>query len=144
MLIALPGKKQLFGVIPLMSILPLKAFKVSLIPLPTFCIFTPFLNLYFSISLGWPKINFQVYHYDKFGRAEVYGYGFCHIPSSPGTHAVDVVTWRPVGKTKIQISFKYTLSEVKDCNFNSARLFHLFQGLLQNSSASISLVVEHN
>ncbi|KAE8744309.1 hypothetical protein FOCC_FOCC009032 [Frankliniella occidentalis] len=46
---------------------------------------------------GWPKIHLQVYHYDKFGRSEVYGYGFCYIPTSPGTHKVDVVTWRPIG-----------------------------------------------
>lgn len=46
---------------------------------------------------GWPKINIQVYHYDRFGRSEVYGYGFTFIPSSPGTHKVDVLTWRPIG-----------------------------------------------
>ncbi|XP_063242078.1 B9 domain-containing protein 2 [Bacillus rossius redtenbacheri] len=46
---------------------------------------------------GWPRIHFQVYHQDRFGRSELYGYGVCHIPTSPGTHALDCVTWRPVG-----------------------------------------------
>ncbi|NWX53258.1 B9D2 protein, partial [Steatornis caripensis] len=25
------------------------------------------------------------------------GYGFCHVPSAPGCHALDCVTWRPRG-----------------------------------------------
>ncbi|NXN19912.1 B9D2 protein, partial [Indicator maculatus] len=25
------------------------------------------------------------------------GYGFCHLPSSPGCHSVTCVTWRPLG-----------------------------------------------
>ena len=33
---------------------------------------------------GWPKLHFEVWHQDNFGRNEIYGYGFCHIPSSPG------------------------------------------------------------
>ena len=31
------------------------------------------------------------------GRLEVEGYGFAHIPSSPGTHEISVPTWRPLG-----------------------------------------------
>ena len=33
---------------------------------------------------GWPKLHFEVWHQDGFGRNEIYGYGFCHIPTSPG------------------------------------------------------------
>ena len=33
---------------------------------------------------GWPKFHFEVWHQDNFGRNEIYGYGFCHIPTSPG------------------------------------------------------------
>ena len=25
------------------------------------------------------------------------GYGFCHVPTSPGNHKIECVTWRPVG-----------------------------------------------
>ena len=54
---------------------------------------------------GWPRIHFQVWHQDQFGRNELYGYGFCHIPTSPGTHEVNCPTWRPVG------SFMETVSQ---------------------------------
>ncbi|NWY58956.1 B9D2 protein, partial [Chionis minor] len=46
---------------------------------------------------GWPKLHFQVWHQDGFGRAEVLGYGFCHVPATPGCHALSCVTWRPRG-----------------------------------------------
>ncbi|CAL8106006.1 unnamed protein product [Calicophoron daubneyi] len=35
---------------------------------------------------GWPKLHFQVWHYDWVGRNELYGYGFCHVPTSAGYH----------------------------------------------------------
>lgn len=53
---------------------------------------------------GWPKIHFQVWHQDQFGRNELYGYGFRHIPSSPGHHVLDCVTWQPVGTFREQVS----------------------------------------
>ncbi|XP_065204869.1 B9 domain-containing protein 2 [Planococcus citri] len=46
---------------------------------------------------GWPKIHVQVYYYDKYGRSQIYGYGFCHIPTTPGTHKIECYTWRPIG-----------------------------------------------
>jgi len=46
---------------------------------------------------GWPKLHFQVWHHDSFGRNEIYGYGFCHVPTAPGNHKLECVTWRPVG-----------------------------------------------
>ncbi|XP_069677122.1 B9 domain-containing protein 2-like isoform X2 [Periplaneta americana] len=45
---------------------------------------------------GWPKLHLQVYHQDQFGRSEIYGYGFCHVPTASGNHILDCVTWRPV------------------------------------------------
>ncbi|XP_033095369.1 B9 domain-containing protein 2-like [Anneissia japonica] len=53
---------------------------------------------------GWPKLNFQVYHQDSYGRSELHGYGFCHIPTSPGTHDLECVTWRPAGSYRDQIT----------------------------------------
>ncbi|KAI9357653.1 B9 domain-containing protein 2-like protein [Zopfochytrium polystomum] len=52
---------------------------------------------------GWPKIVFQVFHQDMFGRNELYGYGFVHIPTTPGRHLVDCVTWRPAGTIMDQV-----------------------------------------
>jgi len=46
---------------------------------------------------GWPKLHFQVWHQDGYGRSELYGYGFCHVPTSPGEHRIECVTWRPTG-----------------------------------------------
>ncbi|KAJ3222581.1 B9 domain-containing protein 2 [Clydaea vesicula] len=52
---------------------------------------------------GWPKMQFQVYHQDSFGRNELYGYGVCYVPTIPGTHEIDCVTWRPVGSFTDQL-----------------------------------------
>jgi B9 domain-containing protein 2 len=46
---------------------------------------------------GWPKLNIEVHRQDKFGRRDLAGYGVCHIPSSPGTHTINVPIWRPAG-----------------------------------------------
>jgi len=53
---------------------------------------------------GWPKLHFQVWHQDSYGRIEMYGYGFCHVPTSPGVHEVECQTWRPRGSFTEQIS----------------------------------------
>ena len=53
---------------------------------------------------GWPKIHLQVWHQDSFGRNELYGYGFCHLPTSPGFHEIECPTWRPSGTMREQIS----------------------------------------
>lgn len=46
---------------------------------------------------GWPKLYFEVWHHDMFGRSELYGYGFCHVPTSPGNHRIECPCWRPIG-----------------------------------------------
>ena len=46
---------------------------------------------------GWPRLHLQVWHHDEYGRNELYGYGFIHIPTSPGEHFLDCVTWKPKG-----------------------------------------------
>ncbi|XP_021474379.2 B9 domain-containing protein 2 isoform X1 [Oncorhynchus mykiss] len=53
---------------------------------------------------GWPKLHLQVWHQDAFGRCQLYGYGYCHVPSSPGHHHVRCVTWRPLGSWQEQIA----------------------------------------
>ena len=56
---------------------------------------------------GWPKLHFQVYHQDDFGRNELIAYGFTHVPTSPGVHNHEVVTWRPSGSIRDTISQFY-------------------------------------
>jgi B9 domain-containing protein 2 len=46
---------------------------------------------------GWPKIMVEVWSHDSFGRNVLAGYGCCYVPTSPGMHHVDCVTWLPSG-----------------------------------------------
>lgn len=46
---------------------------------------------------GWPKFYFQVWSLDSYGRSDLGGYGFIHVPSSPGFHQLECPTWRPEG-----------------------------------------------
>ena len=47
--------------------------------------------------IGWPKMWFQVWCLDVHGAKDLAGYGFCHVPTSPGMHEVEVATWVPEG-----------------------------------------------
>ncbi|KAM9800250.1 B9 domain-containing protein 2-like [Syngnathus acus] len=53
---------------------------------------------------GWPKLHLQVWHQDSFGRCQLLGYGYCHVPSSPGHHRISCGTWRPLGSWWEQLS----------------------------------------
>lgn len=57
-----------------------------------------------SCLAGWPRLHFQVWSQDSFGRCQLAGYGFCHVPSSPGTHQLDCPTWRPLGSWQEQLA----------------------------------------
>lgn len=48
---------------------------------------------------GWgtPHVAFQCFKLDWNGRRILAGYGFCHFPSSPGYHKIEVPIWRPSG-----------------------------------------------
>uniref|UniRef100_A0A1I8HZI6 B9 domain-containing protein 2 n=1 Tax=Macrostomum lignano TaxID=282301 RepID=A0A1I8HZI6_9PLAT len=77
---------------------------------------------------GWPKLHFEarislsikrlnqifysnfpqrVFHYDWAGRSSLVGYGFAHVPSQPGLHKIDCVTWRPTGSFMDEVSAKF-------------------------------------
>ncbi|GAB5364384.1 hypothetical protein AAMO2058_000965500 [Amorphochlora amoebiformis] len=56
---------------------------------------------------GWPKLRIQVNTIDDEDRVDLAGYGFCHVPMSPGTHSLDIVTTRPKGSFWDHISSKY-------------------------------------
>ncbi|KAJ4462333.1 hypothetical protein PAPYR_13538 [Paratrimastix pyriformis] len=64
------------------------------------------IDLHYSCHnpMDWPKIVFQVFHLDSYGRYDLEGYGFCSVPSTPGMHSIDVVTWRPAGNLREQMS----------------------------------------
>jgi B9 domain-containing protein 2 len=47
---------------------------------------------------------FEVWHQDVFGRTELYGYGSCYVPVTPGYHELECVTWRPIGNIQEQIT----------------------------------------
>ncbi|EGD82061.1 B9 domain-containing protein 2 [Salpingoeca rosetta] len=55
------------------------------------------LDMHFAVQSmqGWPKLGFKVYHQDDFGRNELYGYGVCHIPMSPGSHTLECACCQP-------------------------------------------------
>lgn len=44
----------------------------------------------------WPQ--------DSFGPSEIYGYGYCHVPSSTGHHCISCATWRPLGSWLEQLT----------------------------------------
>lgn len=46
---------------------------------------------------GWPKLWVQVWSQDTHGCNEIAGYGFCHVPTSPGMHEVTIACWVPEG-----------------------------------------------
>jgi B9 domain-containing protein 2 len=49
---------------------------------------------------GWPKLIMEIYHYDDFGRLELFGYAFTHLPISAGRHSLSVSAWKIVGNLK--------------------------------------------
>jgi len=48
---------------------------------------------------GWgaPRIAMQCYRMDWHGRRLLSGYGFAHLPTTPGLHRIEVCMWRPTG-----------------------------------------------
>ena len=59
-------------------------------------------DVHYSVSeriQGWPKFQLQVFQEDMFGRNEMVGYGFVHVPSEPGIHEVECSCWRPLSSS---------------------------------------------
>ncbi|CAM9570631.1 unnamed protein product, partial [Hapterophycus canaliculatus] len=46
---------------------------------------------------GWPRLMLQVWQLDTHGRNVLRGYGFRHLPSTPGFSQASVPCWRPSG-----------------------------------------------
>ncbi|KAI8898191.1 B9 domain-containing protein 2 [Globomyces pollinis-pini] len=91
------------------------------IPLdPTLSVWSHPLDIHFATKsiAGWPKLVVHVFHQDMFGRNELFGYGFIHVPATPGKHTMEIVTWRPTGTMKEQLwaTFLGATNQLKDTN----------------------------
>lgn len=62
---------------------------------------------------GWPRFQLEVWLQDSYGRATLWSYGFIHLPSEPGHHRIECVTWRPVGSVQDQIHAMFTQSSLQ-------------------------------
>ncbi|KAH6566472.1 hypothetical protein BASA62_006657 [Batrachochytrium salamandrivorans] len=112
---------------------------------PDLCVWSYPIDIHLTTTSlsGWPKIRVQVFHQDMFGRNELYGYGFAHIPSSPGLHQIDISTWRPMGTAMDQL-WSYFLGatpqlknlDLIDTPFGSLSTHHSVHG--QSSSGTNS------
>ena len=96
---------------------------------------------------GWPKIHFQVWHQDTFGRNELYGYGFCHIPTSPGTHDIVCPTWRPAGTFREQISQMFLGGSAQlrnpDLIYSGADRYHLRTQAMGKVHMQVSVILRN-
>ncbi|KAK0400382.1 hypothetical protein QR680_003470 [Steinernema hermaphroditum] len=56
---------------------------------------------------GWPRINLQIWHYDEYGRQELYGYGTVFVPTAPGEHTINCYTWRAKGGFSDELTHRF-------------------------------------
>ena len=54
-------------------------------------------------GFGGPRIAVQSYKMDWHGRRILIGYGFTHLPTSPGYHRLEVPLWRPSGNPEQEL-----------------------------------------
>jgi len=98
-------------------------------------------------SAHTPTIVFQVFSTDWLGRHKLEGYGFHHLSDQPGSHDLEVRTWRPVGKIRDQMQdfFLGNAAYLKDEHFvdsvnKTASALNRF-GVLTHSSGSVRIRV---
>lgn len=94
-----------------------------------------------------PTIVFQVFSTDWLGRHKLEGYGYHHLSDQPGSHDLEVSTWRPVGKIRDQMQdfFLGNAAYLKDEHFvdsvnKTASALNRF-GVLTHSSGSVRIRV---
>jgi B9 domain-containing protein 2 len=61
------------------------------------------LHMATSTMQGWPRIRLQVWELDEYGRTNMAGYGFCHLPTNAGNYEIGVPCWRPTGSIPEEI-----------------------------------------
>ena len=54
-------------------------------------------------GFGGPRIAMQSYKMDWHGRRILLGYGFTHLPTSPGYHRLEIPLWRPSGNQEQEL-----------------------------------------
>ena len=61
------------------------------------CVWSHPIDIHYSTTTihGWPKFHLEVWSQDTFGRNFLAGYGFCHVPTTPGTYELEIHCWRP-------------------------------------------------
>jgi len=61
-------------------------------------------------------LRVEVWSRDEGETNVLAGYGFCNVPSTPGVHQVDIVTWVPAGTWHERLSrfFLGTKPQLKD------------------------------
>lgn len=83
------------------------------------------LDIHFAARspLGWPKLVLQVQELDEHGCSHLAGYGFCHLPVTPGSSELSVCCWRPTGSIRDEISayFLGTTSKLTSYDIISAQ-----------------------
>lgn len=57
---------------------------------------------------GWPQLSVTVWAADENGRADVVGYGSARVPTAPGSHALEIATWRPEGTARQEMRAAFT------------------------------------
>uniref|UniRef100_K3X035 B9 domain-containing protein 2 n=1 Tax=Globisporangium ultimum (strain ATCC 200006 / CBS 805.95 / DAOM BR144) TaxID=431595 RepID=K3X035_GLOUD len=67
------------------------------------------IDLHFAAASfqGWPKLLFQVWQIDTHMKSSVAGYGFIHLPFSPGEYHLSVALWRPIGSAKEEMEARF-------------------------------------
>mmetsp|Transcript_37078 Transcript_37078/g.111058 ORF Transcript_37078/g.111058 Transcript_37078/m.111058 type:complete len:404 (+) Transcript_37078:2185-3396(+) len=82
------------------------------------CIWDHPLDVHFTTAsvIGWPRIVLQIWALDEYGRANLAGYGFTHLPTSPGQHDIGIQCWRPMGSLleEIQAFFLGSMPHLTD------------------------------
>ena len=58
----------------------------------------------------------QVQQLDQYGRLRVVGYGFAHLPCTPGQHTISIPCWRPTGTPNEELAafFLGTMPQLLD------------------------------
>jgi|TARA_B110000208_G_C11687261_1_gene400992 hypothetical protein len=50
-----------------------------------------------NVEQGWPRLILKVMKMDDWERIEVVAYGQASLPTTSGSHRIEVNTWRPMG-----------------------------------------------
>ncbi|KAK0400383.1 hypothetical protein QR680_003470 [Steinernema hermaphroditum] len=48
-----------------------------------------------------------IWHYDEYGRQELYGYGTVFVPTAPGEHTINCYTWRAKGGFSDELTHRF-------------------------------------